>query len=171
MNTTLRRTPVRTVVLTVLLAVTGTALTACGNSVDARIVGRAGIGVDDEGRPVAVVRVCDGEVDTIELLGDRTGLDDDEPNPVLGTWRADRARTGTVELTLDGHQDGWTGPEAPELEDGRTYVLNASDSGADAEASQVSFTPAQLRDLDADQVLVADGSVEDRSTLDRCDDE
>lgn len=164
-TTTVRRTPV----LTVLLAVAGTALAACGNSVDARIVGRAGIAVDDAGRPVAVVRVCDGQVDTIELLGDRTGLTDDEPNPVIGTWHADRGRTGTVELALDGGQDGWKGPEALDLEDGRTYVLNASDSAADAEASQVSFTTAQLRDLDADQVITADGSVGARSTLDDCD--
>lgn len=151
----------------VLLA--GAVLTACGNAADADILGRAAITVDETGDPVAVVRVCHGDVDTIALLGDRTGLTDDAPNPEVGTWRADSGRTGTIELALTSSNDGWTGPQAPELEDGRTYILIASDSGADAEASQVSFTPDQLADLDAGQVIVADGTVQDRASLDDCD--
>lgn len=155
--------------LTVLLAVTS--LTACGNSVDADILGRSAIAVDDAGKPVAVVHVCHGQVDTVELLGDRAGLADDEPNPVIGTWRADRGVSGTIELALAAPEDGWTGQPVPELDVERTYVLVASDSGADGEASQVSFTAAQLADLDTDQVIVADGSVQDRSALDDCDEE
>lgn len=156
-----------TVLPTVLVA--GALLTACGNAADADILGRTAITVDSAGSPVAVVRVCHGHVDTVQLLGDRTGLADDEPNPVVGTWRAEGDRTGTVEVALTGANDGWTGPADTRLEADSTYVLIASDSGADAEASQVSFTPAQLADLDPGQVIVADGTVQDRSALDDCD--
>lgn len=165
MNSDLRRAAV----LTVLISCSS--LTACGNAADAAILGRAGITVDEAGKPVAVVRVCHGEIDEIELLGDRAGLADDEPNPVIGTWQAERGATGTVELHLTADNDGWTGRPVAQLETGRTYVLAASDGDADAEASQVSFTPAQLADLDAGQVIVADGSVQDRSALDDCGDE
>lgn len=165
MNSTSRRAAL----LPVLLV--STSLVACGNAADADILGRAGIAVDDAGRPVAVVHVCHGTVDTVELLGDRAGLSDDEPNPVIGRWRSERGASGTIELGLGVANDGWTGQPAPELDDDRTYVLTASDSGADAEASQVSFTRDQLQDLGAGRVIVADGSVEDRSVLDDCDDE
>lgn len=154
---------------TVLLA--SAALTACGNTADADILGRAGITVDSSGKPVAVVHVCHGQVDTIELLGDRKGLADDAPNPVIGSWRADSGATGTIELGLTGPNDGWSGPTDASLEKGRTYVLNASASDADAEASQVSFTPDQLADLDAGQVIVADGTVQDRAALEDCEGE
>ncbi len=153
------------------LLISSTTLTACGNAADADILGRAGITVDGAGKPVAVVRVCHGEVDTVQLLGDRAGLADDEPNPVIGTWQAERGATGTIELDLTADNAGWTGEPIPQLDAGRTYVLAASDGDADAEASQVSFTPAQLTGLDAGQVIVADGSVQDRSALDDCDDE
>lgn len=164
MTITLRQTTI----LTAILA-SAAALTACGNATDADIVGRTGITVDSAGNAVALVRVCHGEIDTVQLLGDRSGLADDEPNPVIATWQSDSGLTGTIELALSGENDGWSGPAAPGLEDGRTYVLNASDSDVDAEASQVSFTPAQLRGLDPGQVIVADGTVQDRSELDGCD--
>ncbi|TNM39590.1 hypothetical protein FHP29_11970 [Nocardioides albidus] len=153
-----------------VLALTSTvaALAACGNAVDADVIGTTAVTVGADGRPVAVVRVCTGGIDTLQLLGDRTGLADDEPNPVLGTWRAATERDGTVELVLGSADDGWRGPEEIALEDDSTYVLSASDSDQDAEATQVSFTPAQLASLAPDQVVVRDGEVVARADLDDC---
>lgn len=138
-------------------------LSACGNAVDADIIGTTAVAVGADGRPVAVVRACGGELDTIQLLGDRTGLADDEPNPVLGTWRATSGHEGTVELVLGGTNDGWSGPEELALEVGRTYVLTALDGDQDAEATQVSFTPDQLASLTPDEVIVGDGTVRARA--------
>ncbi len=150
------------------LAPAVTALGACGNAVTADVIGTTAVTLDEDGRPVAVVRVCDGEVDTIQLFGDRTGLADDEPNPVIGTWRATSGRDGTVELVLGGANAGRNGPEALTLADDRTYVVTAARSGADAEATQVSFSPAQLASLAPGQVVVRDGDVVARTDLDEC---
>jgi hypothetical protein len=144
------------------------ALGACGNAVDADVLGTAAVIAGADGKPVAVVRVCHGEVDTVQLSGDRTGLTEGEANPVLGTWQATSGRDGTVELALGAPNDGWQGPEELALDDDRTYVLIAADSGADAEATQVSFSPAQVASLTPDQAVVRDGEVVPRTALGDC---
>lgn len=154
--------------LVLLLTPALSTLTACGNAASADIVGTAAVTVDDAGRPVALVQVCHGWIDTVQVLGDREGLADDEPNPTLGTWRTESGRDGTVELVLGVVNDGWSGPEELALADGRTYVLTALDSDEDAEATQVSFTTAQLATLAPDHVLVGDGTTRPRTELD-CD--
>ncbi|WGX99670.1 hypothetical protein QI633_14090 [Nocardioides sp. QY071] len=158
-------TRLRLVLLALVLA---PALTACGNAVTADVIGTTAVTVGADGRPVALVRVCTGGIDTVQVLGDRVGLADDEPNPVLGTWRAGSGNGGTVELVLGATNDGWSGPEELSLEDDRTYVLSALDSAADAEATQVTFTPVQLASLAPGEVVVRDGEVVPRAEATRC---
>ncbi|MDQ6526777.1 hypothetical protein RB608_24355 [Nocardioides sp. LHD-245] len=151
------------------LALGGVSLTACGNAVTTEIVGTVGITVDAEDHPLVLVRVCEGRIDTIEVHGDRAGLAEDEANPILGSWHAETGRDGLVELALGAANDGWSGPDDLSLADGRTYVVTADDSGEDAEATQVSFTTAQLAALTPDQVIVGEGSTRPRSEFGACD--
>lgn len=144
------------------------ALTACGNAVTADVIGTTAVTVGADGRPVALVRVCTGGIDTVQVLGDCTGLADDAPNPVVGTWRAGSGHDGTVELVLGAANEGWSGPEELTLDDDRTYVLTALDSDADAEATQVTFTPAQLASLAPGEVVVRDGEVLPRAEGTSC---
>ncbi|MBM0125443.1 hypothetical protein [Pimelobacter simplex] len=158
----------RAALLALSVAPVATTLAACGNAVDADVIGTAAVTVASDGRPVAVVRVCGGEVDTIRLMGDRTGLAEDEPNPVVGTWRVPAGRDGTFDLVLGAAGTGWQGPQELALDERRRYVLIAVDSGEDAETTQVSFTPDQLASLAPDQVVVGDGEVVARTELDAC---
>jgi hypothetical protein len=162
--TPLLRTSVLALVLVPALATFG----GCGNAVTTDVIGTTAVASGPDGDPVAVVRVCTGTIDTVQLLGDRRGLSDDEPNPVVGTWRATTGRDGTVELALGAAVAGWRGPEELALEEDRTYVLTAADSDEDAEASQVSFTARQLASLGPDRVVVRDGEVVPRTELDDC---
>lgn len=155
--------------LALVLATTATTLAACGNDVDADVLGTAAVGVDAAGAPVALVEVCRGRIDTVEVHGDRTGLRDDEPNAVVGTWRAAEPRDGRVELSLVAPSGDWAGSEGLTLAEGRTYVLTAYDSDRDAEVTQVSFTTTQLAALTPERMIVGAGSTRPRAELDACD--
>ncbi|WGX99375.1 hypothetical protein [Nocardioides sp. L-11A] len=151
------------------LVAAGASLTGCGNAVTAEVVGTAAITVAADGTPIALVRVCRGEVDTVRISGDRAGLADDEPNPTLGIWRARGGQDGLVELALHAANDGWSGPDDLPLAAGRPYILTAADADEDAETTQVSFTTDQLERMTPDQVIVGDGSIEPRSGFGACD--
>lgn len=145
------------------LAAVAIVLTGCGNAVSTQIVGTTGMTVDHAGKPVGLVAVCDGSVDQLTISGDRTGLKEDQPNKDIGMWKAsapDAAGIVTVDL----------GEDAPVLEEGRTYIAIADRSDADAEATQVTFSLADLAALAPGHVLVRDAEVQTRADFEAsCD--
>lgn len=153
----------------VLLAALIVVLTGCGNDASATIVGTTGITVNEAGKPVALVALCEGSVDQVTISGDRTGLAEDEPNPDIGTWKAsepDGSGVVTIDLGALSADPDWTMGDVPALEEGRTYIAIADQSDADAEATQVTFSLADLTPLTPKQVLVRDSEVLTRAEFD-----
>ena len=155
----------RLLLVPVLLLV-GIAATACGNAVTAEVIGSAGVTVDAQGEPVVLVTVCQDDIDSIDLVGGRGGLEPDEPNPTIASWTAGTPQHGTITLSLGAPGAPWEGPALVELEDPELYVVSADRSGADAEVTQASFRGRDLAALSPDQVIVRDGTVVTRAAFD-----
>ncbi|MEO7980917.1 MAG: hypothetical protein ABI807_08515 [Sporichthyaceae bacterium] len=154
----------------------------CGNAITTDIVGMAAVSVDADGTPVLLVRACTDQVDTIDVVGSRAGLEQDQPNPRLASWTTRRPRAGTVALPVDLPPSGWSpdptaGPMgspaafALTFAPDRQYIVLGLSSGADAEVTQVDFRGRDLRALDPAHVLVRHARTWTRERFDRhaCD--
>ncbi len=153
-------------VLVPSLLLVGLAATACGNDVTTDIIGSAGVTVDAQGGAVVLVTVCRDDVDSIDLLGGRGGLEPDQPNPTIASWSASTPQRGTIVLDLDTPTPTWDGPASVDLEDSELYIVSADRSDADAEVTQTSFRGRDLAALSPDQVIVRDGTVVTRAAFD-----
>lgn len=146
-------------------------LTGCGNLITTDVIGATGITVDDQGNPVALIEVCTGTIDHLDVAGTREGLADDEPNPSFGEWAAADPQQGPIEVNLITGTPGWTGPKLV-LESGHGYIVEGNSSTADVVASQTVFTVGSLAKLKPGQVIVRDGEVVTREAFkeDACKD-
>ena len=101
-----------------------------------------GVGVDDDGSPVAYVVACRDSIDTVALT---------EPGKaLLGEWGAPDPVTGTAAVRLRGGSPGWTvfSGGAPDLTPGVTYELSGWEDSRDAvTAVEVEFTAEDLAAL------------------------
>lgn len=149
-------------------------LAGCGNAVTAQVAGAIGVGIDPEGRVVAVVATCGHDLDEVTLAGGREGLAEDEPNPVLasGLVPAEPGALADVVLTPAAAAGAAGVPLRPDDLAGSTlYTLSAHSAQRDVEAEQVSFEADELASLPADRVVTGDGVVRSRDALrEACDD-
>ena len=150
----------------VVLAAIGALTTDCGNAIDAEVVGMAAVSVDRAGSPIIVVAVCSDHIDRVEVFGTREGLDENEPNPQVGSWTATDPQTGHVSIDVAAPGGDWTASGPIKLETGDGYIVNASRSDADVETTQVNFTGRDLATLDPSQIIVRDAEVWTREKFD-----
>lgn len=101
-----------------------------------------GVGVDDDGAPVAYVVACTDSIDVISLT---------EPGKaLLGEWGAPESITDAASVRLSEPGPGWTvlSGGAPALTPGITYELSGWEDSRDAvTAMEVEFTVADLAAL------------------------
>ncbi len=150
-------------------------LAGCGNAITAQIVGMAAVTVDTDGTAVVLVRACTDDVDTIEVVGSRAGLSQEQPNPLVASWRTRDPQAGTVSLPVDRPPAGWSAGRpggAVTFAPDRRYIVLALASRADAEVTQVDFRGSDLTALDDGHVLVRNSRLWTRQRFDRqsCDD-
>jgi hypothetical protein len=156
-----------------IVASTATAAlaTGCGNAINADLIGMTAVSVDEQGKPVVVVAVCSQHVDQVEVVGGREGLDANQPNPAVGSWTSEKQQTGTFTIDVAQPGDDWTSSAPVRLEANRQYIVIASRSDADSEATQVSFRGGDLTTLEPGQLIVRDHEVWTRAKFDQhaCD--
>ncbi|MEU4094066.1 hypothetical protein [Streptomyces sp. NPDC026673] len=121
------------------IAVLGT-LTGCSPP----RAGYTGITVDEDGRPLGVMIVCEGHIDGATLY------DSDHPNAPdhLGRWSRGKPAKGFTTWSLETGGRGWN-PEVPTatLEPHRTYDLYGWTEDSSWSAASVEFTAAQVERL------------------------
>ncbi|MCZ4501050.1 MAG: hypothetical protein JWQ74_3605 [Marmoricola sp.] len=94
--------------------------------------GITGISITESGSLVINAYVCRDYIDTIEVVRDRHGLKETEPNPVVAVYKSPRHLTGSISLNLDNPTTRWS-PDAPlRFEPGKGYLVYAQGSGEDA---------------------------------------
>jgi hypothetical protein len=142
---TVRRGPA-TVGLTTLGAVW---LTACGPPG----VGHVGIGVDAQGRPVGLVQVCTGHVDTARLFAEPEADIDNW----LGGWNVEHVVTSASSWSLEHGGGGWTAPKPlGALTEGTVYSLHVGARDNSGTAGSVLFTLSDLKAMSPGQVRYYD---------------
>ena len=106
-----------------------------------------GVGVDDDGTPVAYVVACRDSIDSVSLT---------EPGKaLLGEWGAPEPVTGMASVRLQDGSPGWTvlGDDAPVLTPGVTYELSGWENSAEhVTAVEVEFTVEDLAALGPGEV-------------------
>lgn len=113
-------------------------------------VGRAGVGLDDEGRLVGYLEVCSDHIDGVTI----TGPDDED---VVGRWQSSTPVTHSASWVMADPQDGWTTVDPMrELEPGVTYRVHGWTQDDTFEASGVEFTAEDLASIEPGQVLFLD---------------
>jgi hypothetical protein len=125
----------------------------------APVVGSAGVGVDQEGRPVGFLAVCDEHIDGATLSSEDPGAPSAGDRSVdAGTWTADTPITSFATWSLNGPQAGWTATLAlPELHAHRQYSLHGWTHDNSSSTASVTFAQAQLLGLTFGQVLYHSG--------------
>ena len=115
-------------------------------------VGRAGVGLDDEGYLVGYLEVCSEHLDGATISGPDDG-------DVVGRWQSSVPVTHSASWSLADPQEGWTAVEQPsELEPGVTYRVQGWTLDGSFTASGVDFTAEDLAAIEPGQVLfVEDG--------------
>ncbi|MFB7290518.1 hypothetical protein [Actinacidiphila glaucinigra] len=134
----------------VVLAVLGTAglglLSGCGPA----ITGVMGITVTEDGKPLAVMLVCDGQVERVTLHDADRGP---SRKSRLAAWNRGRPATGFSVWSLESGGRGWSVDKPmPPLEPGRGYTLHGWTGDPESTTSGVDFTAAQLAGLRPGQV-------------------
>ncbi|WP_406264241.1 hypothetical protein OH779_14000 [Actinacidiphila glaucinigra] len=134
----------------VVLAVLGAAglglLSGCG----AAITGVMGITVAEDGKPLAVMLVCEGRIESVTLHDADRGP---SRKSRLAAWNRGRPATGFSVWSLESGGRGWSvGKPMPPLEPGRTHTLYGWTDDPASATSGVDFTAGQLADLRPGQV-------------------
>lgn len=141
------------------------ASSGCGNLVGyipppAGITG-VRLSADDEVEIVSYV--CAPDVDTLSVVSDREGLDDEEENPVQALSTHDGPVTGLVTIRL-GEPGGEWGPQPDlDLEDGAGYLIDLSSD--DRLTMSVWLTPGWSGKLRPGVVYVMADPSPDTATL------
>ena len=128
-------------------------------------VGKAGIGVDARGRLIGYLAVCDQQIDGATLyFQDASAPATDGHEVTAGEWASDQPVTALAGWSLEGTTDGWTTttPLTPP-EASRTYSLYGWTHDNSGSALDVTFTPAQLKDLKPGEVYFFDHYDMDRN--------
>ena len=155
-----------------ILGCAALALTGCANVLFPEMIGATGVAVSAQGDPEGVVVVCDDSLDHVGLTGDRTGLKDDEQNPVLGTWTPDAPISrGVHRFSLTSPTAGWTFSGSFEaFEPGRGYILGAYKDSGNVATSQVDFKDSDVDGLDSATILIRSERLPADTVLDKvCD--
>ena len=132
-----------------VLAVT-CVLSACGPPG----TGVIGIGVDDSGRPIGQLKVCEGEHMDGAFLYVEHDSNIDRP---VGSWEARPAATGLTSWSFERPSSGWVlnGP-APALKPKVVYNLGAGADDGSGTSGYVLFTLEDLRAMKPGQVRIYD---------------
>lgn len=119
-------------------------------------VGKAGIGVDADGRLIGYIAVCDRHIDGATLYYD-DGSATDSQEVTAGVRTSDQPVTALAGWSLAGHTSGWTTTTPLKaLEADRTYSLYGWTHDNSGSAVDVTLTPAQLEDLKPGEVYFID---------------
>ena len=121
------------------------ALTGCTVPVG----GVAGVTVDAAGAPVAVVAVCEGYLDDLELYTDNAGGTSD----TQGSWAADHAVTEQESVSLASPGRWRTREPLTRLRPGKRYMLYGATHDNVWSTLQIDFTVRDLRRLRPGTVL------------------
>ena len=127
-----------------VLAIAGVvlSLSAC----NAQSAGLAGIGVDDQGRPVGYLKVCGHHLDGATLYSQ----DEDD----LGTWQAESKVTDLGRWSLADPSDGWFAlTPLADLQPRVPYVLYGWSKDNSWSGDPIGFTIEDLEDLEPGEVL------------------
>lgn len=120
---------------------------------DAEVVGKVGVTVDDQQRPIIVMEACDATAEELHLSKDREGLPPEEPNEQLGEWTAEGGAPGRSELALHAPASPWAGDPVT-LPDSGGVIAGATGTGWDEVLSQVSFRVADLETMEPGVIQV-----------------
>jgi hypothetical protein len=121
-------------------------------------VGKAGVGVDAQGRLIGYLAVCDQHIDGATLSFEEVSANATDVNEVTaGKWASDQPVSVLAGWSLEGTTDGWTTISAlMPLEANRTYSLHGWTLDNSGSALNVTFTPAQLQGLKPGEVYFYD---------------
>jgi hypothetical protein len=121
-------------------------------------VGKAGVGVDAQGRLIGYLAVCDQHIDGATLSFEQASANATDVTEVTaGKWASDQPVSVLAGWSLEGTTDGWTTISAlMPLEANRTYSLHGWTRDNSGSALNVTFTPAQLQGLKPGEVYFYD---------------
>jgi hypothetical protein len=137
----------------------------CGNWVGTvpPPAGITGVRLTTDGTVEIVSYVCAPDVDTLTVVTDRTGLDEDEENPVAAEWTHDTALEGLVTFDPRRPGAGWSPERGAVLDDAAGYLITLSND--DEETTDLWLEPGWRDELEPDVIVVDTGRSPDRSTL------
>lgn len=116
-------------------------------------IGQIAISVDKSGNPIVVVAVCEKHIKEIDVVLGREGLEDTEPNKVVGTWTATTPITdiGTFNLRRPGR--GWIPKTGVKIQPSKLYIVSARATDEDhAEAIGMAFVGSKIATMRSDSV-------------------
>jgi hypothetical protein len=133
----------------------------CGNLVGEipPPAGVTGIRLATDGTLELVSYVCAPSVDTVSVVSDREGLDDEEPNPVQATWTRTDPVEGLVAFRPDAPGPGWRPAQGTVLDDRGGYLIDLW--GGDRSTRSLWLAPGWRTRLRPGVILVSDGSADD----------
>lgn len=138
------------------LIVCSATLSGCG----VEIGGIVGMTVDDAGRPVAVVQMCEGHIDGATLYLSR----DDNETEHFGRWEVSPPVTGFSQFDLAAGGNGWRLVGTLKPRDPATrYMIYGWSNDSSRSAAHLEFSEQDLKGLRPGTVLAP--SVDDFDTL------
>jgi hypothetical protein len=151
--------------LPLIALVSTVTVAACGNAVDAGpAAGITGVSVTERGDVLVQTFVCHDAVDTIDIVRDRTGLDETKDNPTVRRYRSGKPLTGLLTINLTRPAAGWKPAVPTVLEPGKGYLISGeSADGYDSETVQVYVRPGDLASMRPGPVYVS--GADDEGTL------
>lgn len=123
------------------------------------VVGSTGIGLDEDGRPVGYLAVCDEHIDGATLYYEDPSATSAEDSSVdAANWTAVTPITSFSTWSLIEPQEGWTATlPLSELQEDREYSLFGWTHDSSSSTGSVTFTGARLRGMTPGQVLYHSG--------------
>lgn len=148
---------VRRLTICVLLTTPLCLISGCAET---RIGGQTGVSVDSQGRPVIVIAVCKGEIDSLVLFDDKHPTDRSKQDVPIGEWISEHPVKEMAEVPLGSPPEGWTvEKQAGSLREGVGYAAFANDKRRHWEAAQLNFSTETLRSLTPSEVMYQRGTV------------
>lgn len=150
-----RQSPVRWSLVGVGIVVLLTGVVAGTVTPGIDVNGAAAVTVTADGHPVAVLELCHGAVQAVDVVGPNRG---DEPNEVHAALTADRGVRRSTAVDLSNPGGDWRGDPLKLPLDDSLYVVSATTS--DSNLRDVIFTPAELGALTPEEVLYSEYDAE-----------
>lgn len=123
----------------------------CGGA-ETTIIGQTAISVDESGKPVVVVAVCEKHINFIDIYFDREGLKETEENKMVGEWTSIETITSGVTLNVENPGPQWKPQAGVSIQADKRYIIGASATDEDLAATQVAFSGSDLRTMRSDSV-------------------